>query len=677
MRRVMPALAALVAVSFVLRSHEVAASVDIASSDLTNLSLENLMEIEVTSVSKRPQSLSEAAAAIFVLTGDEILRSGARTIPDALRLVPGVSVSNLSSSSWAVSARGFGGQFSNKLLVLIDGRTIYTPLFSGVFWDRQYPILDNIERIEVVRGPGGALWGSNAVNGVINIITKNSADTQGEFARAGTGTDERYGATVRHGGSFGNGNTYRLTVNSFDRPERHSDISSDGGDDWTYQHVALRSDLTPSTSDDVKIHGEFYRGEVSGAFREPSLADPFFRLREEDSESEGASLNARWTHDVSNEESFSMQAYYDYAAAKDVRLDTTVHTFDFEAQHNVAIFDSHELVWGIGARTYLFDTDSTDQFLFTTGSDDEQILNAFIQDTYEVIPEIAYLTFGTKLEHNTDTGLNLQPSVRGTYHVNDRNTVWGAVSRAVRTPSLGERYAQVDSSVVAPFSDGNPTPFPTLIRIVGNDRLVDEKLTAYEAGVRSRVDDDVTVDVAAFFNEYRNLVSAEIGNTRFSAVGGNHLQTDIELRNDMRGYSYGTEISATADISEDWQLQASYSFLRVNLELADTVNTNLSLQEEDASPRHQAVIRSGHVIDADTRLDIDFRYVSRRFATGVDGYLVADARLSHNLADGLEIAVTGRNLAFNDHLEFSTGGLLGTEPTRVPRSVFIELKARF
>jgi iron complex outermembrane receptor protein len=390
--------------------------------------VEELMDVEVTSVSRRPEKLTEAASAIQVITGEDIRRSGANSIPEALRLAPNLQVAQVNSSQWAVSSRGFNNVLSNKLLVMIDGRTVYTPLYAGVFWDVQDALLEDIDRIEVVSGPGGTLWGANAVNGVINIITKSAKDTQGFFMEAGAGTESNGFGSMRYGGQLSPGLYYRVYGKGFNRDELVVADGSDAGDGWDMGQGGFRLDWEPNQDDVLTLQSDFYDSKPNPE----AASDPVVAM--------GGNILGRWTHKISDDSDFQVQFYYD-RTRRDFNDEFTenLDTYDFDAQHRFQIGDRQEIIWGLGYRRMDDSVANLELLGFDPGNKTLSLYSAFIQDEITLIEDRLRLTLGSKFEHNEYTGFEVQPSGRLAWTPSTEHTVWAAVSRAVRTPSRIDR----------------------------------------------------------------------------------------------------------------------------------------------------------------------------------------------------------------------------------------------
>ena len=413
-----------------------------SESDLTRLSLEQLMDIKITSVAKKPQRVSQSAAAVHVITSEDIRRSGATSIPELLRNVPGLNVGKIDANKWAISARGFNGLFSNKLLVLMDGRSVYTPLFSGVFWDVQDTFLDDIERIEVVRGPGGSLWGANAVNGVINIITKNTEETTGTLVRGIHGTEEKVNIAGRFGQAIDDRSNLRLFAKNFRRDGGVLANGNDADDDWSMQRGGFRYDRKPASGGSFMLQGEVYFGQNGQLVALPTLTAPFAEVTSDDTKVEGQFLLGRWQ----NASDFTLQAYFDRAIRDDIHVGSGTRTFDVDLQKRYNSLRSHDIIVGGGYRFTTDFTIGTNQVWFDPKDDDYHLLSAFVNDEIS-LSDTLKLVLGTKVEFNSFTGFEIQPSVRSLWNVTPAHTLWAAVSRAVRTPSRAADAATINNSV--------------------------------------------------------------------------------------------------------------------------------------------------------------------------------------------------------------------------------------
>lgn len=615
-----------------------------AAQDLTELSLEDLMnvEVEVVSASRHAQSLSSTPAAIFVLTNADLRRSGATSIPEALRLVPGVDVARLDSNRWAVTIRGFNDQFANKLLVLVDGRSVYTPLFSGVFWDTLDVPMADIERIEVVRGPGGALWGANAVNGIVNIITKSAAETQGTLAALTVGNEDRLIGYVRHGGKTATG-SWRAWAKFTDRDATQSSSGGEGEDDWNQLHLGARQDFAPSERDAWTLSGEAYRGEIHNQFDVSQPTPPFLFSQRVRTEAMGAGLRARWTRTLGEKSNFSLQAFLDHYSRELELFEEQRTTADVDFQHTFPLSSTQQLMWGASARASY--TDTTDTFLLAWRDNHrtDTLASAFVQDEITLVPDRWKLTVGTKLEHSDASGADLQPSVRLLFTPNERETWWASVSRAVRTPSQAEQ----DVTVLQGFVPGAPNQ----VFLAQGDSAVDsETMDALELGWRIRPSGRISIDVAAFYDHYSDLIQYEPG-TPF--VSGADLIIPLIAENRPSADAYGAEVAAEWAPSEDTRLSGSWSLLQITVDskgsTSPTVNDN-----EGLTPENQYNLRVQHDLPNDLQADAMLFYVDRLPASSIDHYWRLDLRLEWRPDDRRSFAIGVQNLFHEGEQEFGT-----------------------
>jgi iron complex outermembrane receptor protein len=625
------------------------------SSNLASLDLEELMQIEVTSVSKQARSVMRSPAAITVLTQEDIRRSGVLSVPELLRGVPGLHVAQIDATHWSVSSRGFSDEFSNKLLVMIDGRTIYAPIFSGVLWNEHDLMLEDIERIEVVRGPGGTLWGANAVNGVIHIITRSAADTQGLLVSARSGSYQTFDGAARYGLALGERAHLRAYGKFADRDEFETAGAGGAGDDSQSFRTGARLDWEPTASDHVTLQGDFYDVNANRVLS----AGPTDR---EDNLGGNVLLRAR--HTMAEHGELSFQTFWDRTERRWDIVSEERDTFDVELQHAFQPLPRSELIWGAGYRVTSDETRGSPGLAFNPSSTTDQVYNVFGQVEITLLEELLSVTLGTKLEHNDYTGLEVQPSGRLLLTPSERYTFWAAVSRAVRSPS------RVEDDVVFTQQTG-PLAIQTA---VGDSKVDSEDLLAWEAGFRARPHEAFNLDVAAFYNDYDFLRTAEVRavlpNTPFPPL----TTTLVGLDNEMDGSSHGVEVSAVLQATEDWQLQGGYAFLRMDLDTKSGSTDLAAEQIENRSPRHTLSLRSLLSLPYDTELDTTLYWVDRLRGEGIGDYTRVDVRLAWHPLPNLELSVVGLNLA-EEHREFADG--LVTRASRVPRSVYAGVRWSF
>ena len=643
---------------------------------LSSMSIEQLMDIKV-SILGAPQTVSKTPAAVSVVTQADIRRSGARNIPEALRLVPGMDVAQVDASQWAVSARGFNDEFANKLLAMQDGRSIYTPLFSGVFWDVQGTLLEDIDRIEVVRGPGATYWGANAMNGVINIVTKNAADTQGWLLDGGGGTQDRGFAAARYGGKIGDNAFYRV----YGTYENHAPTvlpdGSDAHNSWQLARGGVRTDWSPNDDNSLTLEGDGYEGWIHQVFGAIGPPPTFSTTNYDDMKAGGADVLGHWTHTFSDTANFKLRAYYDYTTRNAENIfDEQRHTFDLNFQHEFMPIERNKLLWGLDYRLTTDHEENTPTISFNPASQTVNSFSGFLQDEIALVQDRLSLTLGTKLEHNDYTGLEAEPGGRllwtplassGSPSLASQ-TFWASISRAVRTPSRAEESI----TLVQPTSLGPET-------ILGNTGFQSEDLMAYEIGYRSQPLNRLSVDVAAFFDDY----------TRLRSQDPVSLGT-LRLENNLFGHTFGVEATATWRVLNWWRLQPGYTFLHTKLYAhpdSSGYSDNFSVaQAEGSSPQNQFSIRSLMDLPHNLTFDTALRYVDRlQFpqAAGnsltIPGYFELDARLSWHLNKHLEVSLVGQNLLHNHHAEFAPT-YVDTQNgniTEIPRSVYGEITWRF
>jgi iron complex outermembrane recepter protein len=630
--------------------------------DLTSASLDDLMNIEVTLVSKKEKRLFHSAAAIYVITQEDIRRSGLTSIPELLRLVPGLDVARIDGTKWAVSARGFNGRFANKLLVMIDGRSIYSQETSGVYWEAQDVLLENIERIEVIRGPGGTLWGANAVNGVINIITKRAEDTQGGLVTFAAGTEERALGSVRYGGKFGIGAYYSVRGKLFKRTGLLDAQGRDANDGQEALRVGGRIDWQWSGRDELTLDGEIYNSKVREFATNISPAAPFAPSINTRGNYPGGHLLGRWTRDFSKNSDMALQVSYDRFHRDVFDLEEVINTFDVDFQHHFALGSRSDVVWGVDYRLVADHnySDSRGPVQITPKQKTAKLISAFVQDEFLLIKDRLTLTLGSKFEHNDYTGFELQPNIRLLWTPTARQTLWGAVSRAVRTPSRSQEGIRVN--VRAFRGAGGLT---NILALFGTEGIDSEDLRAHEVGYRIEAADKLSVDVATFYNSYDHLQTSEPGRPFLETdPSPSHLVIPLQFRNLMRGETYGVEASAHLSVSHNWKLRSGYSFLRMHLHRNAISRDTASEGAEGQSPRHQFQFHSFLKLPGNFDLDTSLYHVSRLPTDGIPSYTRLDARLGWILNDNVEMSVALQNLLDKQHLESFGNGVRSSEARR-------------
>jgi iron complex outermembrane receptor protein len=627
------------------------------------------MNIEVTSVSKKEQKLSKAASAVFVITSEDIARSEANNIPDLLRMAPGVEVAQINSSKWAISIRGFNGQYSNKLLVLVDGRTVYTPMLSGVFWDAQDVILNDIDRIEIIRGPGATVWGANAVNGVINIISKKANNTQGGFVTAGGGSYEHGFGAARYGGRLGRAATYRVSAEGFNRTHLYSLSGLNGNDDWDIVHGGFRVDANPSAEDSITIEGDANRGNAGEIASSPlSISPPLNGLLDLRDRYSGWDLLSRWNHVASARSETSLQVYFDRSTRGDATYGLGVNTFDLDFQHHIGWGARHDFVWGLGYRVSSDDTLSTLRISFHPASQTAQLFSSFVQDEITILPERLYLSLGTKLEHNDYTGFEVQPSARIAWTLSARNTLWAAVSQAQRTPSRGDTGILVNLAALP-----GPNNLPILVGYSGNPNQNAEREMSVETGYRAQVWNKLSLDSTVFFSHYGDLVSVEPGAPSFDAEPVPHLVVLSRFANLFYGETYGFETFADWKVTRRWSLRPGYSFLTMHMH-RDAASNDLTTgpMTEGSIPNHQAQLRSEIALPGHLQWNTSACFVGALPALEVASYTRLDSNITWQVGERFSISLVGQNLLRDRHLEYA-GPDSSVESDLIKRSAYAKV----
>jgi iron complex outermembrane receptor protein len=642
--------------------------------DLTQKSLEDLMSIKVTSVSKKEQNTSQAAAAVFVVSREDIRRSGALNIPDLLRMVPGLDVAQINAGKWAISSRGFNGQYSNKLLVLMDGRTVYSPIFAGVFWDSQNVPIDSIERIEVIRGPGAAVWGSNAVNGVINIITLNAKDTQGGYIVAGEGNGSTGPETIRYGGTVRHLGAYRVSAEGFHDGALPTFAGRNGQDDLNLEHGRFRLDSAISAKDSVTTEGEAFRGNAGEiAFIPVSLLPPenaTVSLRDRYS---GWNLLSRWKRTFSPGSETSLQVYFDRTTRGDSTYNIGQNIFDIDFQHHIVWGARQDIVWGLGYRTSSDDIEPTLRISATPQSRRNQLFSLFAQDEIAIRPDRVHLALSARLERNDYTGFDVQPSARLVWTPNSKNSVWGAVSGADRTPSRADTGFRVNFEALP-----GPGNMPLLISLFGNPHQKNERLTAFEAGYRTMLTRRLSLDSTVFYNRYRDVTSVEPGAMRIETDPAPvHMLIPESFGNGLYGEAHGIEVFANWKVTNLWTLNSGYSFFSMHLHpFAGSQDFTDASGDEGGTPDHQAQLRSSVSLPWNLQWNASAYFVNRLPALSIPSYTRVDTGLTWRLGESVSLSLVGQNLLSDLHPEYS--GINSTvQPGLMRRAAYAKIMWSF
>lgn len=640
---------------------------------LKSLSIEELLQTRITSVSKKSEQLFNVAAAVTVVTQEDIERSGARSIPEALRLVPGLQVAQLDSSRYAISSRGFNEYFANKLLVLIDGRSVYTPLFSGVYWNAQDTLIEDIERIEVIRGPGATVWGANAVNGVINIITKESADTQGGLVSTVAGSHVQPMVSTRYGGKIDDDTTYRLYAKGFQQGDYDSlNGSGDAHDDWHSLRTGFRADRRQTGKDTLSLQAELYDNEADGSFRMPVYSlSSIYTVSQGTEHYDGGHLLATWNHRFTTQSSLDFQLYYDHTRRDQVVAEETRDTVDFEGKHHWDPNGAHDIVWGGNFRWTRDDIKGTSQISFSPDSTKDRLLSGFVQDDIAIVPDTAWITLGSKFEHNEYSGFEVQPSGRFRFKPSERQIIWAAVSRAVRTPSRS------DDGIIANLGDvnlGGGTIASAFL--FGNDDFKAENLLAYETGYRWQASDSLSLDLAAYYNEYQDLRTIEASSPfPDTSTFPPQLILPTTLANSLEGSTYGFELQGTWQPADRLKISAAYTYININLHYTNHILIGTNISEETLTPRQQFQIRSYLDLTHNLTLDGEAYYVDELEERNIDGYFRLDLQLGWQASKHLKISIAGENLFSSGHQEFPAREDI--IPSEIPRQFWLKATYAF
>jgi len=641
--------------------------------DLTNVSLEDLMNLEVVSVSKTEQKLSRAAAAVFVITQEDIRRSGATNIPDLLRMVPGIDVAQIDANVWAISVRGLNERFANELLVLVDGRSVYSAAFGGVYWETLDVPLEDIERIEVIRGPGGSVWGANAVNGVINIITKKAAETQGVLLDGGGGNIQQAFGTLQYGGKAGESTQYRAYVKYFNNDHFAGASGQDGGDGWHLLRGGFRTDSILTTSDTLMVQGDLYTGlEGDPTLTVPSITSPAPVPTQLPVNLSGGFIQGVWDHTYSPASSTSLEISYDRYERHDTLGDER-GTLDVNFQHRFTGWRRQNLLWSFEYRRSDSNSHGTLVSELVPASLATNLYSASGQDEITLLPNRLILTMGTRIEHNYYTGFNVMPSARVAWTPGQRQTIWAAVSDAVRSPSAKDAGIRSDRG-----SFFEPDGTLVVLAFLGNPRLDDEALIAYELGYRTAIADRLSLDCAAFYNDYHHQETIEPAAPFFeNTPAPPHLVMPITYENLMHGEAHGIEFAANWKVTNRWTLSPGYGFERLHMRVAPTSQDTTSAAEaEGSTPAHAAQLRSHLDLSHGFAWDSSAYFVDRLVAIGVPSYTRLDTQLSWQFAERASLSLVGQNLLQDHHAEF-VDDTESARTTLIKRSAYAKLSWRF
>ena len=646
---------------------------------LADMSLEALMDIEITSVSKKVQKMSETAAAVFVITSEDIARSGVTNIADALSMAPGVHAARIESNKWAVSIRGFNGRFANKLLVLIDGRSVYTPLYSGVFWEVQDMVLADIDRIEVIRGPGAAVWGSNAVNGVINIITKNTRENRGGLVEVNAGNIDNM-AAVRYEKQLNDHTAYRIYAKYKDIDNQvYLDTDEEAEDRWNMVRTGFKVNHDPKDDTKFNLQGEYFDSNMGEtlmlseiSYAGPPYADISFPSYK--TKMRGGHVMFKWQKLLSASSDMHLQLYYDRFEFNPIFIDITVDLTDLTFQHRFAATQNQEIVWGLGYRYTSDDLVSFQLAELAKPSDTYGLFSMFLQDEISLFEDRVKCSIGSHIEKNDFTGWEFQPNAKILWAIDDMRSLWASFSRAVRTPSRAEaggaRIGYAVPNMVA----------PTMAFAVMEPDFDSESLIAYEVGYRSQVVDNFSIDAAAFLHVLDDLRGSVPGTPYFD-MGLGYVVAPVYVGNCLESRVYGFELAADWNPKEKARIQMAYTYLNMDIKYKDPALTSTAIDggpenEEGKNPKHQLSMQVWIDIMKSLQCNIRGRYVSKLQTFDIDDYYQVDLGFTYQVTPNLDIRVVGQNLLHNHHPEYISE-YLTTQTTENMRKGYVGMTYRF
>lgn len=652
------------------------------SNELGDLSLDQLLDLEVISVAKVPEKVTESPAAIHIITQEDLRRSGVQNIPEALRMVPGLHVYQIDANKWAISARGYSSRFANKMLVMIDGRTVYSTLFSGVFWDVQDIILEDIDRIEVVRGPGGTLWGANAVNGVINIISKDSADTQGGLVSLRAETRESGEISTRYGGWLNDRTSYRLYGKYFNRGNFETLSGEDAADDWHAARGGFRMDMNITASNKVTLQGDLYDGKSGESVKYLSPFPPFTNIVSTNAPVSGTNLLGRWIRTYSDKSEITLQAYYDHAERDEFFVDETIDTIDLDFQHHLNLMDDLELLWGLGYRYTKGNTAGKEAIpgIYSYSLDpqirEDSLFSAFLQGRLPICEDRGEVTLGTKLEHNDYTGFEWQPSARLMWNLSDNQSLWAAISRSVRTPSRLEHDGDVNAGAFVLHTPQGE--LLTFVRLIGNEEAEAETVFSYETGYRARIKENIFFDLSMYYNKYENLITGiPLGDPFLeNSLTVPTIILPIQVGNGMDGETYGSEISCRWSITNWWRLTGGLTWFHFNtLNKGNSQDARIGF-EEDQNANLLFSLASYIDLPGNVEVNTTLYAVDSLEELDISSYLRLDLNIGWHPTDQITISAGGHNLFNDSHQEFSNT-MDGIQASTIPQTFYTKLILAF
>ncbi|HET7890813.1 MAG TPA: TonB-dependent receptor [Candidatus Sulfotelmatobacter sp.] len=637
------------------------------TNSLKGLSLAELGNLEVTTATKTPAAIWKTPAAVYVISQDAIRRSGATSIPEALRLAPGVEVARIDSDKWSIGIRGFGSRLCRSVLVLIDGRTVYTTLLAGTYWEVQDTVMQDIDRIEVIRGPGGTIWGPNAVDGVINVITKPASDTQGTLASAIGGNVEQGSVTIRQGGTHGRAD-YRVYAKGFNRAAQfHSDHRE--FDHWRAMQAGFRLDWAESQQDGFTFQGDIYDERAGESVVATTYAPPYSQVLDRNALLSGGNVLGRWKRTTGEGKDIQLQAFYDRTNRYEPNFTDLRDTFDVDFLQRLPLPGRQEISWGLGARASRGQNPVVVSGLtFTPSPRTDTLFSAFLQDEIAVVDHRLSLSLGSKFIKTNFTDAKFEPSIRLLYTPTDTQTLWAAFTHALRTPSDAE-----ENFSLAGFIGLAPNGLPFFARFNPNKSFRPEQLNGYEFGYRRLVGSNLYLSLSAFYNHYSSLFSEDITGSPFLETNPapTHILLPAQFGNGLLGETSGGEIAPEWQVTDFWRLRGSYSFLEMHIKKApNSLDIGSAPGIEGSSPRHQVLVQSGFDVIKGVSLDLLYRYISALPGQGVRAYSSADISLGWNMTSHFRFSAVGQNLLQPHHAEF------GTDPgplVQIKRSAYAQI----
>jgi iron complex outermembrane receptor protein len=662
--------------NYVYAQSEIIASDDLPA-DLTEIGLNKLLDFDlvVTSAGKKNQTISNVSSAIYVLSNEDIKRSGVTNIPEALRLVPGVNVARISTSQWAISVRGFNQVFANKLLVLVDGMSVFSPLTNGVYWENQDIVLEDVDRIEIIRGPGAALWGSNAVNGVINIITKKAKDTQGGLAELSVANQNTQIASVREGVKISDQTFVRTSAKVRDGGRNEYLDGRGAHDDWQSGVATLRLDTEIEKDENFTFYGNLFSVKNEWPISAPDLDPPYVDVNTfaGTRESDGGYGNATWKKKYSESSELQVQGNFSYHSLERV-AEFRYYFSELSIEHHYRPSSTNDLVYGLSGR--IFRSDTNGAFYQSTNPSQRTMdrQNAFLQDDITLYQDKLHLILGSKFEQNVSTGFEYMPNLRMIWTPNKSNSIWGAVSRAVAPPSLAFEDI-VFPSVAIP----QPNSTSALVTVFGDRGVRSEDLLAFELGYRSILTEKSSLDITTFYNQHDDILSLEPGVPYVGALKGLATPTliiPLRFDNKLAGESKGMEISWEFKPQDDLRFVTGYSYLGLTVFQGNSLDTASVALNRGGAPSHQLYLRSSVDISKDISMDLIGRYNAKLSAGPVSDYGEADVRVAWRPDDALELSLTGQNLINDYHQEF-VGNLLSPPAIQLGRLFLAKILWKF